>query len=68
MPLFFCAAALTAVTVIYLFWKSYQTSLEMRRRVLRERVAHLLWVMADADEMPQSRKVVKEVDSPLDVV
>jgi hypothetical protein len=67
MPLFFCAAAIAAVSVIYLFWRSYQTSLFVRRRVIRERVAHLLWIMADVDEKPSSRKLVPEVDSPLDV-
>jgi hypothetical protein len=67
MPLFYCAAALTAVTVIYLFWRSYRTTLSTRRQVLRDRVAHLLWVMADVEENPRSRKVVETVDSPLDV-
>ncbi len=67
MALFFCATALAAVTVIYLFWRSYQTSLVQRRHVLRERVAHLLWVAADIDETPGSRKLAREFDSPMDV-
>ncbi len=50
MQLFFCVTALAAVTVIYLLWRSHQMSLAQRQRVLHERVAHLLWVMADVDE------------------
>jgi len=50
MPLLVCSIAILAVTVIYLFWRSYLQSLERRQRHLRERVAYLLWVLAGADE------------------
>lgn len=66
MPLFFCAVAVSAVTVIYLFWLSYRTALVQRRRLLRERVAHLLWVLADADESPAQNRT-RKVDSPADM-
>ena len=52
MQLFFCSAAILAVTVIYLFWKSYNDGLERRDKRIRERVTYLLWVMADLDNLP----------------
>ena len=50
MPLLVCSIALLAVTVIYLFWRSYLQAQQRRQHVLRERVAYLLWTMASADE------------------
>jgi len=50
MPLLVCSIAILAVTVIYLFWRSYLQACERRQRVLRERVTFLLWVVADAEE------------------
>lgn len=67
MPLLSCAIALAAVTVLYLVWRSYRTSLFQRHRVLRERVAHLLWVAADVDDAPPPRKGSRPVDKSLDV-
>ena len=55
MSLFYCAIALAAVTVIYLFWRSYLWGLLQRRRILRDRVAHMLWVMADVEDEPQRK-------------
>jgi hypothetical protein len=69
MPLFSCALALAAVTVIYLAWRSYITALLERRKELRERIAYMLWVMADADteEGPFREKRSSPVDTPADV-
>lgn len=50
MPLLYCTLALASVTVIYLFWKSYISVLMQRRRVLRDRVTFMLWVMAEETE------------------
>lgn len=66
MPMFNCAIALAAVTVIYLFWRSYLAAFLQRRRVLRERVAYMLWVMADEADGPP-RKRALQVDSSADV-
>jgi hypothetical protein len=55
MPLLYSALALAAVTVIYLFWRSYLSFLLQRREVLRERVAFMLWVMAEDAESPRGR-------------
>jgi hypothetical protein len=35
-----------AVSAIFLLWQNYRRDLDRRRRVLRWRVAYLLWVMA----------------------
>ena len=67
MPLFYCVTAIAAVAVIYLFWRSYIWALLQRRRLLRERVTHMLWVMADLDEPPGAGKHSRKVDSPVDV-
>jgi hypothetical protein len=50
MPLLVCSIALLAVTVIYLFWRSYLQATQRRQRTLRDRIAYLLWVTAGAEE------------------
>jgi hypothetical protein len=55
MALVYSALALAAVTVIYLFWRSYISVLLQRRQVQRERVAYMLWVMAEEAETPRRR-------------
>lgn len=67
MSLITCTIALAAVTGLYVFWRAYISTLIQKRRQLRERVAHLLWVMADLDE-PCVVERRKKVDRPLDVV
>jgi hypothetical protein len=67
MPLFYCAIALAAVTVIYLVWRTYLSGLLQRRRVLRERVTHMLWVMADVEDEPNRKKRKREFDSSPDM-
>jgi hypothetical protein len=39
-------AATLAVTSIYYTWRAYHYVLTQRHRSLRERVAYMLWVMA----------------------
>jgi hypothetical protein len=39
-----------AVSVIYCVWYAYQTERLRRDRVLRERVAYMLWVAAERIE------------------
>jgi len=66
MHLLTCTLALAAVTVIYLVWRTYISGMLQRRRVLRDRVTHMLWVMADLEE-PGSAAHLDKVDSPADV-
>jgi len=66
MPLLISTLALAAVTVIYLVWRTYISGLLQRRRVLRDRVTHMLWVMADLEDgTAADRRDV--VDRPVDV-
>ncbi len=68
MPLLVCSIALLAVTVIYLFWRSYLQACERRQCVLRERVAFLLWVVADAEvEADLALSGAAALDNPADV-
>ncbi len=64
MQLLACSIAILAVTVIYLFWRSHAESLARRRRVLRDRVASLLWAVADVEEEDET---VPAFDSSADV-
>jgi hypothetical protein len=50
MALLACNVAVLAVLVIYLFWRDYLQSQTRRQRRLQERVAYLLWVLADVGE------------------
>lgn len=68
MPLVFCTAAVCAVALIHLFWRSYIGVLVQRRRVLRERVAHMLWIMAEENDDARSGKLPRKVDSSADVI
>jgi hypothetical protein len=36
-----------AVSTIYCIWQAYRRALAQRERVLRERVAYMLWVLAE---------------------
>jgi hypothetical protein len=68
MPLLVCSIAILAVTVIYLFWRSYLQAYEQRQRALRERVAYLLWILADAEEEPEfALSGNAALDNPVDV-
>jgi hypothetical protein len=41
-----------AVSAIFLVWQNYRQALDRRRRVLRSRVAYMLWVMANREDGP----------------
>jgi hypothetical protein len=45
--------AALAITLIFFSWRAYQTVCFRRQRLLRERVAYMLWVMADRVEHPE---------------
>ena len=47
MQLVFSAFPTLAVSAIYCLWYAYQQEKLRRNRVLRERVAYMLWVTAD---------------------
>ena len=47
MELLCCNAAALAVAFVYYSWRAYDQARAARQRVLHERVAHLLWVIAD---------------------
>ncbi len=47
MVAFQSAVTTLAVTAIYYIWRAYDLSRVYRERTLRERVAYMLWVMAN---------------------
>jgi hypothetical protein len=56
MSLLWCNVAAWAVALLYCFWKTRQALAKRRRVVLRQRVAYMLWVMAERpdDARPRS--------------
>jgi hypothetical protein len=47
MPILCCNFAVLAVTALYHVWRAYDKARAAKARVLRERVAYMLWVVAD---------------------
>ena len=47
MSLVVCAASALAVASLFYSWRSYSHRNECRLKQLRERVAYMLWVMAN---------------------
>jgi hypothetical protein len=47
MQFLLCNVATLAVVLLFLVWKTYRGVVTRRRRLLRERVAYMLWVMAE---------------------
>lgn len=47
MSVFVCAVTAMSVAVIYSHWRTYQQKNDTRQKQLRERVAYMLWVMAN---------------------
>jgi hypothetical protein len=45
--------ATLSIAQIYNLWQIYQRGLFRRRRAIRERVAFMLWVMAQEDDGPR---------------
>ena len=50
MQLICCNVAALAVALIYYIWRAYHQTRLARERMLRQRVAYMLWVMADGVE------------------
>lgn len=46
MQIAYCNLAVVTVTAIFYAWRNYHSAEERKQRVLRERVAYMLWVMA----------------------
>jgi hypothetical protein len=46
MPNVFCGVATLAVAGIFYIWRSYHDVIDQKRRILRERVTYMLWMMA----------------------
>ncbi len=56
MEMLCCNTAALAVALLYYTWRAYHQALLARRRRLRERVAYMLWVMAERMD-PQAEAV-----------
>jgi len=54
MPTIICNVAALAVASIFYTWRAYRLAQLHRHRTLRERVAFMLWVMANGDFAPQT--------------
>jgi len=46
MPVLYNGVAALAVATIFYVWRAYIHKQQQRQRLLRERVAYMLWVMA----------------------
>jgi hypothetical protein len=53
MSVIFCAFAVMSVAIVYSDLRSYQGKAENRQKQLRNRVAYMLWVMANG--MPEPK-------------
>jgi hypothetical protein len=53
MEMLCCNTAALAVALLYYIWRAYDQAQLARRRILRERVAYMLWVTAERMD-PQS--------------
>lgn len=42
-----CATSALAVASLFYVWRAYHQQIEHRDKMLRERVAYMLWVMAN---------------------
>jgi hypothetical protein len=58
-----CNLAAVAVGLLYCFWRTHRRQLGRKHQQIRERVAYMLWVMADhSDESkPFSRGSMKAI-------
>jgi len=57
-------AALTVASIFYA-WRSYSIELLDRHRLLRDRVAYMLWVVADLGERPCTTPCQEEMPAPV---
>jgi len=51
MPTIACNVAALAVASIFYTWRAYRLAQLHRHRTLRERVAYMLWVMANTADL-----------------
>jgi hypothetical protein len=49
MTAIFCAFSVMSVALIYSHYRAYQQKVESRDKVLRQRVAFMLWVAANGE-------------------
>lgn len=47
MPAIVCSMAALSVASLFYTWRTYHDRLILKQRTLRERVAYMLWVMAN---------------------
>jgi hypothetical protein len=57
MELLCCNAAALAVALVYYTWRAYDQARAARQRLLHERVAYLLWVVAGRMDSHTNRRV-----------
>ena len=43
-----CAASALSVAMLFYSWRAYTERLQCREKTMRERVAYMLWVMANS--------------------
>jgi hypothetical protein len=60
MQLICCHVAALTVASIFYTWRAYAVDLLARHRVLRDRVAYMLWVTADLGEWRSSLQAGRE--------
>ncbi len=56
MELLCCNAAALAVALVYYTWRAYDQARAARQRMLHERVAFMLWVVADRMDSHTNRR------------
>jgi hypothetical protein len=49
MASLYCTLCALTVAVIFYLWRDYHAGQEGRQKLLRERVAYMLWVMANGE-------------------
>ena len=53
-----------AVSAIFLVWQNYRQALDRRQRVLRSRVAYMLWVIANREAEPAAAPAATAAGGP----
>ena len=57
MELLCCNAAALAGALVYYTWRAYDQARAARQRLLHERVAYMLWVVADRMDSHTNRRI-----------
>jgi hypothetical protein len=58
MQLFVMTYPTLAVSAIYCIWQAYLRTVALRDRVLRERVAYMLWILAERRSCCEAAKAL----------